>query len=107
MPLALVALGSSLQYRVIRSELVPALWVSSAKLLVHPALVWLLMRWWGVDSLVEQGMLLCMATPAAVAGHVMAVEMRGDAQLSAAVVMVTTALSAVTLPLWLAVVLAW
>ncbi len=102
LPLALITLGAGLDLGRLRTELIPALWVSAVKLAVYPALIWLWLRELGLegDALVAPVLLNC--APVAVVSFIMAREMKGDEQLASALIIGSTLLSVFTTVGWLA-----
>ena len=100
LPLALISLGGSLSFRTIRGKQGPVLLAVMLKLLVLPFLGHFLLRGWGILGLDYRITILLLACPTAVVTYVMAVELGGDPDLSAAIVMLSTLVSMITLPVW-------
>ena len=103
LPLALIAVGASLDVRRLRSELPVTAAVTVLKLGVYPVLVWLGLSWLGVDGLALKAVTLIAATPTAVVSYVMSVEMDGDEQLAAALIIGTTLAALPATVVWLLV----
>jgi predicted permease len=101
LPLALISVGAALDFRRLRHELPVTLLIALLKLGVYPALVWLGLSWLGVSGLALKGVVLVAATPTAVASYVMSVELGGDEQLTAALIIGTTLASLPALVVWL------
>ena len=102
LPLALIVLGLSLNLKQLRGSLGLTLGASLIKLGLYPALIYLVLRWWGLSGVQLQAQVLLMTSPTAVASYIMAVEMKGDGQLASAIVIGSTLLSLVTISVWLA-----
>jgi predicted permease len=98
-PLALVAVGASMDLGALRGAR-PVTWEATLwRLCLAPALGLLVALGMGVRG-DELGVLfLLLASPVAAASYVMVVAARGDGILAANLVVVTTLLSAVTIPL--------
>lgn len=101
LPLALISVGAALDFRRLRHEFGLTMLVALLKLGAYPALVWLGLSWLGVSGLALKGVVLVAATPTAVASYVMSVELGGDEQLTAALIIGTTMVSLPALVLWL------
>ena len=100
-PLGLLCVGAGLAFEGLRAELPATLTASIVRLIVHPALIFLALRYLGLSG-VELGVpLLIMASPTAVVSYIMAREMDGDAPLAGAIILISTAASLVTLIGWL------
>lgn len=103
LPLALISVGAALDLRRLRHELVLTALVSLLKLGVYPALVWMGLSALGVTGLALKTVVLIAATPTAVASYVMSVEMGGDEQLAAALIIGTTLAALPATVIWLLV----
>ena len=101
LPLALISVGAALDLRRLRHELPITSVVVLLKLGVYPALVWLGLSWLGITGMQLKAVVLIAATPTAVASYVMSVELGGDEQLSAALIIGTTMASLPAIVLWL------
>ncbi|MFO8057750.1 MAG: AEC family transporter [bacterium] len=101
-PLALLVVGASMKFQGIKDHLAAGLAVSAGKLLVYPALVYFLFAYFGVEGTYLKVALLLVATPTAVISHIFAREMKGDEQLAASIIILSTVLSMVTISGWLA-----
>jgi malonate transporter len=104
LPLALIAVGGSLQARRGEGhEYRKLLWlVSCGKLLACPAICWALLLFFPETSEAGRGAaILLMATPAAVAAYVIATEMGDEPGFVAGHLVLSTLLGCVTIPLWL------
>jgi len=100
LPLALLSIGCSLEIGKLRANLRPVLAVAAAKLLVLPAIAFVL-SWFvfglrGTDLAVN---LLLTAMPTSVSSYIMACEMDTDEELMASIIGLTTFASVVTVSL--------
>lgn len=103
-PLILLALGVTLQPRAVRQYALPLILTCGAKVILEPLIVWPLCQLAGLSP--EQTALAVMiaAMPTSVMSSVLAGQYDLDGEFAVATVFVTTLLSAVAVPLWLAVV---
>lgn len=101
LPLALISVGAALDLRRLRHELPITSVVVVLKLGVYPALVWLGLSWLGMTGLAMKAVVLLAATPTAVASYVMSVELGGDEQLAASLIIGTTLAALPSIVLWL------
>jgi predicted permease len=102
MPLSLIAVGVGLDLRRLRSELGTTVLVSSIKLVVYPALIYLGLHVLGYGGTQLSVPVLIMASPTAVVSYIMAQEMKGDGELAGSIVIGTTLFSLFTISGWLA-----
>ncbi len=105
LPLGLIAVGAAL--RLARGNLpYPALaWFHAIKLLAMPALAWALARYAALSPQQTAVAVLMTAVPTAPSAYILASQMHGDGRAAAWLISSGTLLAAVTLPLWLALVL--
>ena len=102
LPLGLIVVGAGLRLDSL-SHARGHLWYGAlVKLLVLPALAWWLGKTIGLDRMHFEIVLLFAALPMSTVAYVLALRMGGDAQVTAAQVALTTLLSMLTLPFWLA-----
>ena len=101
LPLALLVIGASLSFGLIKSHLKLALSASFLKLLVLPALGILMYLLLGLSVSQFLPGLILLAAPTATITYVMAGEMNGSPQLASAVISVSTLLSSFTFIFWL------
>lgn len=102
LPIGLVAVGAGLRLDSL-SHARGHLWYGVAvKLLALPALAWWLGGLLGLDAAHFEIALMFAALPMSTLAYVLAVRMGGDGRITATQVAVTTLLSMVSLPLWLA-----
>ncbi len=96
LPLALIAIGASFSIKRLRGDIVCASVASGYKLLFMPLFTAIVLYMIGVrDQALGIG-ILYGATPTATAAYIFAQQMKGDAELSGAVIMLTTLASALT-----------
>ncbi len=101
LPLGLVAVGAGLRTQGLHSY-PGTLWYGVAiKLLVLPAIAWGLASAFGLVDVYFHIAVLLAALPVSTVAYVLAKRMGGDGDTIAAQVMLSTLLSALTLPLWL------
>lgn len=102
-PVVLLSLGAALR----QSRLWPpdrfSLAINSIKLLALPTLVWLIIRVSGASGIVPATFLIFSALPTASAAHVLAARYGADRGRVATVVMQSSLIGLVSLPLWTAV----
>ncbi len=102
LPIGLVAVGAGLRLDSL-SHARGHLWYGvTVKLLALPALAWWLGGLFGLDATHFEIALMFAALPMSTVAYVLAVRMGGDGRITATQVAVTTLLSMVSLPLWLA-----
>jgi malonate transporter len=101
LPLGLVAVGAGLRVQGLHSH-PGTLWFGVAvKLLVLPAIAWGLASAFKLSGVYFHIAVLLAALPVSTVAYVLAKRMGGDGDTIAAQVMLSTLLSALTLPLWL------
>lgn len=101
LPLALLMVGSSLDFGRLRGEIVPSLMTSSIKLVLFPGLICLLLILWGESGIALKATVIMMAAPSAPVGYIMAVEMKGDEYLASSLLVSSTVLFMFTSVAWL------
>jgi predicted permease len=90
LPLALLCIGASLDFRAMRHDVLQAFFASAAKLFFAPALMLLVAIVLGFRGL-ELGVLLLMSSaPTAAASYVMVRSLGGNAALAANIIVITT-----------------
>lgn len=103
LPLALLVIGASLSFELIRVHILSALGAGVLKLIVLPAAGYFLYQWFGVAAQDYLPGLILLAAPTATLTYVMATEMKGDTELAIAAISVNTMLSAITFAMWLGI----
>ncbi len=104
LPLALLVIGASLSFSLIRDHLSLALWTGGLKLILLPLLGWALFKALGLEAAAYAPGLILLAAPTATVTYVMAGEMGGSPDLASAAVALNTILSALTYLLWLSLI---
>jgi len=101
LPMGLIAVGAGLRVQGLHSQ-PGTLWYGVAvKLLVLPAVAWGLALSFGLSGVYFHIPVLMAALPVSTVAYVLAKRMGGDGDTIAAQVMLSTLLSALTLPFWL------
>jgi predicted permease len=103
LPLALLVIGASLSFELIRVHLSSALGSGILKLVLLPSMGYFLYEWFGVEAQDYLPGLILLAAPTATLTYVMATEMGGDIELAIATISVSTMLSAITFSMWLGI----
>lgn len=98
MPVAVVCVGAGIDLGAARSARARVAVATAMKLLVAPAVFYLVVRAVGASATTAAMAVAVGATPTAAASYTLAREMGGDARLMAAIVSVTTLASFVTMP---------
>ena len=101
LPLALLIIGATLSFEVVRSQPLLLCAASAFKLIILPGLGIFLFRLFGVSPDVFLPGLILIAAPTATLACVMAKEMDGDPDFAGAAVSLSTLLSAFTYTWWL------
>jgi hypothetical protein len=104
LPLALLIIGGSLSFGLIRYRIRITLLTSCLKLAVLPAMGLGCFLWLGLSPEEFLPGFILLAAPTATVTYIMAGEMNGSTELAAATVSLNTLLSAATYLLWLAAV---
>ncbi len=104
LPLALLCIGGSLVTLPLRGKRTQAVLAAVLKVGVAPLVGWPLARWVGLSSEEMLIVLVFLATPTAAASFTLAGKLGGDEALAATSVVVSTALSIVSLTVVLALV---
>lgn len=100
-PLALVALGSGFQFRRIRGYVRQLIICISGKLVICPLVMVALAALLGFRGDMLVPVLVLFASPVATSSYTMAEQMEGDGTLAASLVVLTTALSILTMFLFI------
>ena len=105
LPLILLSIGSSLTIEPLRGAASPSLISSVIKLAIAPLLGFLLSGLLGLDATERMIAIFYLACPAAGMSYVMAEVMGNDATLAGRIVALSTLLSAISLPIIMALCL--
>jgi predicted permease len=100
-PLALLAVGSSMDFRRLRADIRVVTIIALVKTAVYPALVYAGLRLIGASGLDLKLPLMILASPTAVVTYVMVREIGGDENLAGAIIVGSTLLSLLTITGWL------
>ncbi len=101
LPMALLIIGASLSFQLVRSRITPVIFSGAIKLILLPGLGILLFRAFGLSSTDYLPAMILLASPTATITFVMAKEMHGDPDFAVAAISAGTMLSAGTFSLWL------
>jgi predicted permease len=101
LPMALLIIGASLTFDLVRLRIASVLSASIVKLIVLPGLGFAGFRFLGISPQDYLPGLILLATPTATIAVVMAHEIDGDMDFAVATVSISTLLSAITFSLWL------
>jgi predicted permease len=104
LPAGLLAVGAAMRIERGQGPVGAHAWWLTVKLAVVPAIAWGLARLIHASDVDTQILVLCAALPTATNAYILAIRMTGDGRAVATQVTVGTALSMLTLPLWLALV---
>ncbi len=101
LPMALLIIGASLSFELMRLRILPVLGTGIMKLILLPGFGFALYRLFGLLPADYLPGLILLATPTATIVYVMAEEMNGDTNFAVAAISTSTMLSAVTFSVWL------
>jgi malate permease and related proteins len=101
LPLALLLIGATLNFDVMKSKLAMVLPAAGIKLFLVPGMGFVLYALWGLSSDTYLPGLILLASPSATVSYVMAVEMNGDVDFAVTAISVCTLLSAASFSIWL------
>ena len=106
LPLALLSIGASLKWEQTKSHLGALSWSVGCKLLVHPLLSLLLIRWLcpGASPVALGTAEILSGTPSAVAMYVISCQMGVERAFVSSMLVLSTALSVVTIPIWVYII---
>jgi len=96
-PLALLAVGGSIQIPDLMQYLKPAITACAMKIVVLPVIFVALSVWLGFRGEELVVLFVLFANPTAILSYVMAARMNGNAPITAAIILLTTAFSSVTI----------
>jgi len=101
LPMALLIIGGSLSFKLMRLNMLPVLSTGIIKLVLLPGLGFLLFSLSGLVPVDYLPGLILLASPTATVTYVMAKEMNGDTDFAVAAISTSTLMSAVTFTVWL------
>jgi predicted permease len=96
LPLALIAIGASFSFSKLRGDLAVATLAASLKIVVLPMLAGGILILFGVRGQELAIGVILAGTPTATAAYIMAQQLKGDAELSGAIIMLSTLCSLAT-----------
>ncbi len=102
-PMALVGIGSQLASISVKGRWTDSLIASALKNVFCPLVGWVIGRLMGLSGIELTVILIMCAVPTAVSSYVLADQLNSDADLAASTVVITTAISLVTLSVLLAI----
>ncbi len=102
--LALIVAGSAIQLETLKKTNLLTAVVVLAKLCVVPAIAWCAGLLCGVSAPDHIALVVCTCAPVAAATLPMAAQMKGDEELMASLIVLSTALAPLTMFIWLLVV---
>jgi len=103
LPLVLLSIGSSLTFERLHGVASPTLIASLIKVAITPVLGFLVAGFFDLGAVERMVAIFYLAAPAAAASYVMAEMMDNDGPLAGRIVVLSTLLSAITLPIVIAV----
>jgi predicted permease len=105
-PLALMTLGAQLANSCLKRPSMPVCVATLLRLLGGPLAAWAMVSALGIHGVAGQVIVICAGAPAAVNTVVLAIEFKGDAEFASQTVMLSTLLSAISMPLVISAALA-
>ncbi len=103
-PMMLITLGVAVA-RLETKAMTQAVWLSVAKVIICVAAAWSVATWFGLEPVAAAVLIVQVATPVAVTSYLLAEKYGADAQPVAGLVVASTLLSVLALPLILAFVI--
>ncbi len=101
LPLALILIGASLNFELMKARFRQVLVSSLIKLGVLPAIGLVLYLSLGLSADIYMPGLILLSSPSATIAYIMAMEMDGDTEFAVAAISTSTLVSALTYSLWL------
>ncbi|EMS80311.1 AEC family transporter [Desulfotignum phosphitoxidans] len=101
LPLALLLIGATLNFDLMKAQLKPVLPATGIKLVILPGIGAVCYSLGGLSPEAYVPGLILLASPSATISYVMAVEMNGDADFAVTAISLSTLVSALTFSLWL------
>ncbi|RLC31434.1 MAG: AEC family transporter, partial [Deltaproteobacteria bacterium] len=101
LPMALLIIGASLSFKLVRLKILPVIGSGIIKLVLMPLLGFVLFRLSGVAVPDYLPALILLASPTATITYVMGREMQGDCDFAVAAISMNTLLSGLTFLFWL------
>ena len=107
LPLALIAIGASFSPQKLRGEMMKAFFSAGIKVIWMPVLTASILVLLGVRGLELAVGVLLAGTPTATSAYIMAQQLKSDAELSGAIIMMSTVLSVFTYSVFLFALKTW
>lgn len=107
LPLALIAIGASFSPQKLKGELIKAAFSAGIKIVWMPLLTLFILMILGVRGTELAIGVLLAATPTATTAYIMAQQLKSDAELTGAIIMLSTLLSVFTYSIFLFMLSAW
>jgi hypothetical protein len=101
LPMALLVIGASLSFEVIRLSAFSIITTNFFKLMILPCVGFLFYRIYGIQPAEYLPALILLASPTATITYIMSKEMEGDPDFAVAAISSSTLISAVTFSFWL------
>ncbi len=101
LPMALLVIGASLSFEVMRLSKFAVISTNLFKLMLLPCMGFVLYGFYGISPSEYLPGLILLASPTATIAYIMAKEMSGDADFAVAAISSSTLISAVTFSFWL------
>ncbi len=101
LPMALLVIGASLSFEVIRLSVFPVISNNFFKLMLLPCVGFVLYGFYGITTKEYLPGLILLASPTATVTYIMSKEMGGNADFAVAAISSSTLISAVTFTFWL------
>ncbi len=99
LPLGLLAVGAGVHFGALRHASVPLILSSAIKLIVMPALAYVLCLLTGLEASVTAVIVIIASLPTASSAYILARELGGDSQLMAAIITGQTLLAMASMPI--------
>jgi predicted permease len=103
LPLALIAIGGSLNFKKLKQNIKPALIASIWKIILSPIILVLLLFIIPIDPKAAGVLFLLTASPTATASLIMVEAMRGNSDLAAKIIILSTLISLITVTIGFAI----
>ncbi|MBA6222652.1 AEC family transporter [Colwellia sp. MB02u-18] len=107
LPLALIAIGGSLNFLQLQQNIYPAMMASVWKVILSPIIFIILILIWPIDPIATGVLFLLIASPTATASFIMVKAMQGNSDLAAKIIIVSTLLSLFTVTLGFALLISF
>jgi malate permease and related proteins len=105
LPLALLVIGAGFRLHKMRIDLKKAVLAALIKIVIMPLIALGILLWLNVSGLDLSIGILLAASPTATVSYIMASQLKGDAELTASIILISTLLSCVTYSFFLVIAL--